>query len=391
LDIVQWTRVGCVVKTTYMSKHLIVALTPLVVGIIVSSAYLLPKLIPVWIAYWRGDEQTKKAQLKFRRAIRKFWKMFLFTLFLIYPQVSSIMVRLYACRTVEGVTYLTSDFRVLCSSSEWFNRALLNIVFVVLYPIGILYLFTMILHENRDRLNSPECLIQFGFLYGAFNRDVWWFELVDMTHKLFMTSILALFPNTVVLQIGLAVLILHAIGLLLMNPYSRKGDDRLHLFVQVILFNMLLCGYVYKNAVTTDAATDKANTVILIFMTIAVVAYVLVQIFQVARKLYHIRKKRKAHDSTNHKILDAMAVPELAEQILKQRRDSLKMARNPLFTVGTEIDAIRQEEEPALPEAPRKPLDFMADSDEKKDDHRKPIVRVFAPVQIKRKNSDEQD
>eukprot|EP00475_Leptophrys_vorax_P014724 TRINITY_DN20_c0_g1_i2.p1 TRINITY_DN20_c0_g1~~TRINITY_DN20_c0_g1_i2.p1 ORF type:complete len:520 (-),score=151.83 TRINITY_DN20_c0_g1_i2:130-1689(-) len=386
LDIVQWTRVGCVVKnTTYLTKHLVVAITPIILGVLVSSAYLLPKIIPLLAAYNRGDEQVKKAQLRLKRSVRKFWKMFLFTLFLIYPQVSSIMVRLYSCRTVEGVTYLNADFNVQCSSAVWFNRALINVFFIVLYPIGILYLFTMILYENKDRLNTPECLIQFGFLYGDYNRDVWWFELIDMTHKLFMTSVLALFPSDIVLQVGLVVLILHAVGIMMMNPYARKGDDRLHLFVQVILFNMFLCGYVYKKTESTDDFTNKANTVILIFMVIAVVTYVVAQVFTVARKLFLIRRRRKARgDDKGHKILDAMAVPELAEQILKKRRDSLKMARNPLFTVGTEMDAIRREEEPPAPEPVKNPAEYLAEEDEKKDERRKPIVRAFAPVQIKR-------
>lgn len=104
-----------------------------------------------------AQDHVHEVNLRLERDMRKFWKMFLFALFLIYPTVSSVMVRLYACETVEGESFLTSDFTVSCNSSSWFSRALLNIVFIVLYPIGILALYAWIIYVNRSRLHFPEC------------------------------------------------------------------------------------------------------------------------------------------------------------------------------------------------------------------------------------------
>lgn len=125
--------------------------------------------------------------------------MFLFTLFLIYPSVSSLIIRLYSCHNIEGLSYLKADYEILCDSEEWRFRALWNIAFVLLYPIGIFVLFAAVLVKYERRLNDMEVMIQFGFIYGAYQRSCWWFELLDMSHKLFMTSIVSLIPSELAL------------------------------------------------------------------------------------------------------------------------------------------------------------------------------------------------
>jgi hypothetical protein len=386
-DIVQWTRVGCVVNTTYLDKHLVVAITPLAIFFAILLGYLLPRYLRLVSSYSKGDEEIKKAEYRMKRVVRKFWKMFLFTLFLIYPTVSSIMVRLYSCQSIEGTSYLQSDFNVLCSSKAWFQRALLNIVFVVIYPIGIIFLFGWILFENRKDLHTPEALIQFGFLYGAFNRERWWFELLDMLHKLFMTSILPLFPNAVVLQVALAVLTIHMCSILTANPYARKGDDRLHLLAQCMLFVMVLCGLVYRQTQTIDETMDIAMSVVLIGMAIGLVLYVLFQVVSVARKLYKIRKLRKLKKEKGpSQNMANVGVQDVAEVILRKHRTSFKINRNPLFSAGTgqqdmaqlfmeqssTIRVPKEVERPAIPVL----------EEAKETQSRKPITRQFVPKQV---------
>lgn len=125
-DLLQWTRVGCLIKTNYYNKHLIVCLAPLILGISISSLYLIPKYIKAqYLSFQVGDSIGSVHQLSLKRKIRKFWKMFLFTLFLIYPSVSYIVLRLYSCETIDGVAYLVADFRIICYDTQWYNRALI--------------------------------------------------------------------------------------------------------------------------------------------------------------------------------------------------------------------------------------------------------------------------
>jgi hypothetical protein len=381
-DIVQWTRVSCVFPSTdYIYKHLIVCLAPLILGSVVASGYLVPKYLRWFAAMAGGSEDSlKKSSLSLKRGIRKFWKMFLFTLFLLYPTVSSIVIRLYSCRTIEGVSYLVADFNIRCSSSRWFNAALYNVVFVVIYPIGILSMFAWILWENRDRLNEFECLIQFGFLYGDYNHDVWWFELVDMSHKLFMTSALALIPDDAVHAVALVVLGLHFIGLLWMNPYVRKGDDRLHLLCQGILFLYVLGGYVYGLASVYDSATDTMLSVLFIVMVVGIALYVIFQVVSVAMKLYKIRNNRIKKEAG---AAAAIEVNVLAEYMLKEvRKDEAHYFRNPLYETGMK-NAIMMTEVAPEPVPEKRPMEFVDAPGEMAVPTKAPLRVQFAPTQTK--------
>ena len=50
--------------------------------------------------------------------------------------------------------------------------------------------------------------------------------------QLFLTAILAFLPDELQLRVGITFALSFANVLLLLRPYIRKGDDRLHLFSQ---------------------------------------------------------------------------------------------------------------------------------------------------------------
>lgn len=108
-------------------------------------------------------------------------------------------------------------------------------------------------------MTHPDIRVALGFLYDAYTAKLWWFEIVDMANKLFLVSIVGFFPPD--WQLGLAmvrpvtVTCLHGVTtppqawtvgylmvLLLAKPYVRKGDDRLHLLVQLEIYLFLLAG-----------------------------------------------------------------------------------------------------------------------------------------------------
>jgi hypothetical protein len=115
-------------------------------------------------------------------------------------------------------------------------------VFTLLYPIGMPLFFGRMLYRYRNRLWEPGVQLELGFLYAAFTRQMYMFELIDvrtaaraalpfplclsfacervlifislvcwwvgvqMANKLFLTSILAFLPNGYQMPIGTAVL-----------------------------------------------------------------------------------------------------------------------------------------------------------------------------------------
>jgi len=119
----------------------------------------------------------------------------------------------------------------------------------------------------RKRLHENPVKAQLGFLYAGYRDEHWWFEMVDIFHKLFITSILAFFPQVAQLPTGMVVVILYMITLLVVNPYFRVDDDRLHLLAQTELFLLLCAGNVFYNLpVHAFNATDD------VYLSIALIA-----------------------------------------------------------------------------------------------------------------------
>ena len=237
-DFIQWSSVACVVSANFYSKFITICLIPIGILIVVFILYWIPR----YVRNLRQNEDYDLRRAADQRSTRQFWKLFLFTLFLIYPGVSSICLRLFVCRRINGADYLLADFTKNCYDAEWRQYAYIDIFFIALYPVGIPVFFFILLWTNRKRLSLPDIRVQLGFLYEAYSADFWWFELVDMMNKLFLTSFLAFFPPETQLPIGFAWCLMYVDVLLLARPYVRKGDDRLHLFAQTIIGIILLAG-----------------------------------------------------------------------------------------------------------------------------------------------------
>ena len=62
--------------------------------------------------------------------------LFLYILFLIYPGVSSTVLRLYVCKKIDSTYYLLTDLRVQCYTSLHDTFQLASITLILLYPLG---------------------------------------------------------------------------------------------------------------------------------------------------------------------------------------------------------------------------------------------------------------
>jgi heme/copper-type cytochrome/quinol oxidase subunit 2 len=265
LDFLQWTSFGCIGTVDYYIKFLLATLIPMAIILGIVVFYLLP-----YYARHRGNDDDMKAARKRQR--RKAWKLVLFTLFLVYPKVSSLILRMYVCKTVEGVDYLKGDFTRKCYDATWKKYLGWNITMIFAYPIGVPLWFFYLLWRYRKRFQEPGVLLELGFLYDGYDKRVWWFELVDMTHKLILTSILAFFPADAQLPFGMCIATLYLMIILLAKPYQRKGDDRLHMFAQVEISLLMLAGFVFYK----EGVTDNYNVIISVFLILVTIAFIFV-------------------------------------------------------------------------------------------------------------------
>jgi len=306
MDFVRITSVECVMESNYYRKFLLVSFLPMIVLILALSVYLLPKYLQRKLSCLNkkknmlqkmatsGDVgrlaiEEQRSRLAQKRSRRRFWRMLIYSLFLIYPSVSSTIIRLYVCRTIDGVSYLVEDFRLICYTPDYNFYAMIGIAMIFVYPIGIPAFLFYMLYQYRKRLDEPGVRAQLGFLFDGFHHEYWWFEIADMIHKLTLVSLLAFFPVKFQLQGGMAVLMGYACLILCTRPYLRKGDDRLHLLGQTEVFLLLLSGHVFRINSSYDKTIDYFLSIVFVIIFIAFFAYLVPQIAVTMFKLLVIR------------------------------------------------------------------------------------------------------
>jgi hypothetical protein len=93
-------------------------------------------------------------------------------LFLIYPSVSSTVLRLYVCKDIGTKSFLLADLRVECHTDKWYMYSYGSLLCVLLYPIGIPCFFFVVLWTNRESLQDPNVKNTIGFLYDGYRKKV---------------------------------------------------------------------------------------------------------------------------------------------------------------------------------------------------------------------------
>jgi len=131
--------------------------------------------------------------------------------------------------------------------------------------------------------------------------------MVDMAHKLMLSSLLAFVPEEAQMQVALLISVLYLILILCRAPYVRAADDTLHMFCQAQIFVIILFGYVLQSVVPGgfDELTNIVLSIVMIGMVGLLMLYFVLKF--VAALRYQVRKtQRSARDLLEHdpKLLD---------------------------------------------------------------------------------------
>jgi hypothetical protein len=167
IDFVQVSNIGCVVHTQFWTKLEITIAMPPVVCALLIGLYLLPG----YACQWRDRTSRKMVR-------RQFWKLLFYVLFLVYPYCSSTVLRTFVCKKIEGIDYLQADFSLTCYNGDWNYWAKIAGAMVFVYPIGIPAFFMFMMLRYRGRLDEIGVRAELGFLYDAYTRDMWWWEML---------------------------------------------------------------------------------------------------------------------------------------------------------------------------------------------------------------------
>jgi hypothetical protein len=376
-------NMGCVVNINYVDKFLSAVLTPLFMGAPFALAFIACGVIFRARGLPRRENGRMNRVLHMRNLALK---AILYLLFLVYPSTSSIILRMFHCTELKnGKSYLTADMSIECGSHSAIKTQMFGAEYsfaayqgwaaftILVYPIGVPLFFFLVLWWERHALyvgkgheTNRELEEELGFLYAGYERQYYWWEVVECFRKLILTGMITFINPGTSSQLFSAVLLSQVFIVLYarQKPFYRSCDDNLMLLAQLQIWFTAISGHSIKlSAVPTvaGAAVDSEyeTAAFDVLMLLSVAAPVALSVWQTLYKMHlNIQKNRMALDVT---VQQAHAKRELQDQlsiaIEKQDFDQCADLKDRIKKLGGDVvgeDAAGAPD--LLTKAPTKPM-----------------------------------
>jgi hypothetical protein len=186
---------------------------------------------------------------------------------LLYPSLSTSIFALFVCSSVPGVEgeWLSEDWRTRCFEGDHATiYAPLGVFAGIVYVLGTPTVLFWRLWTNRDvlhDLSSPRhdaIHFELGGLYKTFEKPYWYFEILVIVWKCFMTGALCVVAPNTAAQPMMATLfqLIFACLILKLSPFESDYDD-IASFVSAasITLILLVASAIFANGKV--AAEDK--------------------------------------------------------------------------------------------------------------------------------------
>ena len=164
------------------------------------------------------------------------WTLNIWAWLLLYPSVTRKALQTFDCIELLGQTYLRADPAIDCSGDEWWSMAVLAAmgVFVtcILAPIALVRQ-TSRKHASSERVQRSRVAL----LTNTYKDKFHYWEAVDLTRRLLLTSVVLLVgPNTVVqLWFATTTGLVFLVVFLVLSPYRDEAAGRIQLAALVQL------------------------------------------------------------------------------------------------------------------------------------------------------------
>jgi hypothetical protein len=260
LNVMPWSAVSCVVKVDFYTRYVIMLIFPFVVigtlALVLLARGLTKKPL-------KGLNVIPYGMSKLRFSLLQLKKVAFIVIFLVYPRISSTCMGMFLCEKIDGSWFMKGDFSTPCFDSRWYDFLPVNIVLLVLVPLGVPALFLYSVYRSRDRLNQPEVQYTHGFMYKSFRMEMWWFEVVTLLLKLTMTSLVPFFGTVHQLRAGIVILFVFFLLVLFFKPYFEVKNEQLQLLTIASLFTINFGGLLLNEG---EEYTPLADLTVALFM-----------------------------------------------------------------------------------------------------------------------------
>ena len=242
---------GCVVDIDFHDRLLVSTITPIVALLFLACTYATAVRI----------NRVQSEGLKIVQ--KKHVSMVLLLTFLVYSSVSSTLFKAFACEELEDDKYyLRSDYRIECDSSKHRGFQAYAGVMIVLYTVGIPFLYFCLLFRDRDVLKideatrgeDPPRVTATSSLWETYTPKVYYYEVVECGRRILLAGVVVfIYPNTAA-QIAVTLMIAFAFVVIseVLAPYTSPWDTWISRMGHVVVFVSMYVALLLKVDVSDE-------------------------------------------------------------------------------------------------------------------------------------------
>jgi|TARA_B110000091_G_scaffold214373_1_gene267345 hypothetical protein len=213
----------CSLAVLFPEQFVLQMVLPVGIGFTMIAAYYVSNCLGI---------RTKKAlHMRGNQA----FKIMMMILLLIYPGLCTKVFMMFRCKKIMGVEglILVPDMSVNCLDSSFGGYRIAAFFFLVTYIFGIPAMVFILLKKNRAYLYDEkhpkynELHHALGGLYDQYEPKYYWFEVVLIFYKMFMTGALCVIGAGTAVQPLLASLaqLFFMLLVLKLAPFENDHDD----------------------------------------------------------------------------------------------------------------------------------------------------------------------
>jgi hypothetical protein len=188
--------------------------------------------------------------------------------FFCYPLAAPVIVSIFDCRTVDGVSYMEADYTLTCEGGDYALAAVWAALWTVCFVLGFPAAVTLALvrqHEAVDFLAAD-------YKAGTVQR-LW--EVVDLVKKLLLSSAILFVPEGSISRIAFALFIAVSAQVLQAHfapynsPHKNRIADAAGMALSLTYFITLL---IKVQPLVQESALGVLLILLLVFMAVACIA-----------------------------------------------------------------------------------------------------------------------
>ena len=270
---------GCIVDIDFHDRLLVSTITPIVALLFLACTYATAVRIN------RGKPESLKI------VQNKHVSMVLLLTFFVYSSVSSTLFKAFACEELDDDKYyLRSDYRIECDSSKHRGFQAYAGVMIVLYTVGIPFLYSCLLFRNRDVLKmdkatrgqDPPSVTVTSSLWKPYTPKVFYYEVIECGRRILLAGVVVfIYPNTAA-QVAVTLMIAFAFVVIseVLAPYTSPWDTWISRMGHMVVFVSMYVALLLKVDVSDDrVSSQKVFEAILVTAHACLILAVVVEAF----------------------------------------------------------------------------------------------------------------